>query len=101
MVCLLNFTMSFGLQSVNYWLNDLMWLMKEKKCPTRKDKVLSHIEKTGKDRTYLENWRPISLTNVHAKIASKVIATRIVKILPEIIHSNQTGCFWPIHRGGS
>lgn len=31
------------------------------------------------------------LTNVDAKIASKVIATRIVIVLPEIIHSNQTG----------
>ena len=37
------------------------------------------------------NWRPISLANVDAKIASKAIATRIVKVLPEIIHSNQTG----------
>ena len=46
---------------------------------------------TGKDRTHLENWRPISLSNVDTKIASKVIATRITKILPEIIHSNQTG----------
>ena len=53
--------------------------------------VITLIEKTGKDRTYLENWRPISLTSVDAKIASKVIATRIIKILPEIIHSNQTG----------
>ena len=31
------------------------------------------------------------MTNVDAKIASKVIATRIVKVLPQIIHSNQTG----------
>ena len=53
--------------------------------------VITLIEKTGKDRTYLENWRPISLTNVDAKIASKVIATRIVEVLPEIIHNNQTG----------
>ena len=53
--------------------------------------VITLYDKTGKDRTYLENWRPISLTNVDAKIASKVIATRIVKILPEIIHGNQTG----------
>ena len=53
--------------------------------------VITFIEKTGKDRTHLENWRPISLINVDTKIASKVIATRITKILPEIIHSNQTG----------
>ena len=65
--------------------------------------VITLIEKTGKDRTYFENWRPISLTNVDAKVASKVIATRIIKILPEIIHSNQIDriCFPPIHRGGS
>ena len=31
------------------------------------------------------------MTNFDAKIARKVIATRIVKVLPEIIHSNQTG----------
>ena len=53
--------------------------------------MITLIEKQDKDRTYLENWRPISLTNVDAKIASKVIATRIVKVLPEIIHSSQTG----------
>ena len=40
------------------------------------------IEKTGKD---------LLPTTVDTKIASKVIATRITKILPEIIHSNQTG----------
>ena len=31
------------------------------------------------------------LINVDAKIASKVIAARIIKVLPEIIHTNQTG----------
>ena len=31
------------------------------------------------------------MTNVDAKTASKIIATRIVKVLLEIIHSNQTG----------
>ena len=39
----------------------------------------------------MENWRPISLINVDAKIASKVIATRVIKVLPDIIHCNQTG----------
>ena len=37
------------------------------------------------------NWRPISLLNVDAKIMSKAIATRIINILPKIIHHNQTG----------
>ena len=49
------------------------------------------IEKKGKDRTLLENWRPISLVNVVAKIISKAIANRIKQVLPNIVHHNQTG----------
>ena len=45
----------------------------------------------GKDRTLIENWRPISLVDVDAKIISKVIASRSKNFLPYIIHSNQTG----------
>ena len=44
-----------------------------------------------KDRTLLENWRPISLVNVDTKIMSKVIAARVKKVLPSIIHYSQTG----------
>ena len=47
--------------------------------------------KKGKDRSYIENWRPISLVNVDTKVVSKVIATRIKNVLPNIIHHNQTG----------
>ena len=65
--------------------------LKKGMSPSQRQAVITLIEKQDKDRTYLENWRPISLTNVDAKIASKVIATRIVKVLSEIIHSNQTG----------
>ena len=53
--------------------------------------VITLIEKQGKDRTLIENWRPISLVNVDAKIISKVIASRIKNVLPYIIHNNQTG----------
>ena len=58
---------------------------------SQKQAIITIIEKKGKDRSYLENWRPISLINADAKIASKVIATRIIKVIQEIIHSNQTG----------
>ena len=49
------------------------------------------IEKKGKDRSFLENWRPISLVNFNAKIMSKVLATRVKNVLPDIIHHNQSG----------
>ena len=58
---------------------------------SQKQAVITLIEKKGKDRSFLENWRPISLLNVDAKIMSKVIATRIKSVLSSIIHHNQTG----------
>jgi len=58
---------------------------------SQKQAVITLIEKKGKDRTLLENWRPISLVNVDAKIISKAIANRIKKVLPNIVHHNQTG----------
>ena len=58
---------------------------------SQKQAVITLIEKKGKDRSFLENWRPISLVNVDAKIMSKVIATRLKNVLPQIIHHNQTG----------
>ena len=39
----------------------------------------------------LSNWQPITLLNVYYKIASRAIASRIEKVLPLIINSNQTG----------
>ena len=57
---------------------------------SQKQAVITLIEK-GKDRSFLENWRPISLVNVDAKIISKVLATRIKNVLPSIIHHNQSG----------
>ena len=44
---------------------------------SQKQAVTSLIEKKGKDRTLLENWRPISLFNEAAKLMSKAVANRI------------------------
>ena len=51
--------------------------------------IITLIEKKGKDKRMIKNWRPISLINVDAKIISKVLAKRLEKVLPSIIHSNQ------------
>ena len=37
----------------------------------------------------IKNWRPISLINVDAKIASKTLAKRLEKVLSKLIHSIQ------------
>ena len=58
---------------------------------SQKQAVINLIEKSGKDRTLLENWGPISLVNVDTKIMPKVIAATLKKVLPSIIHYNQTG----------
>ena len=58
---------------------------------SQKQEVITLREKKGKDQSLLENWRPISLVNVDAKIISKVLATRIKNVLPSIIHHNQCG----------
>ena len=53
--------------------------------------VISLIPKKDKDKSLLENLRPISLLNVDYKILTKIIAKRIEKVLPKIINPNQTG----------
>ena len=37
---------------------------------SQKQAVITLIEKKGKDRSYIENWRPISLVNVDTKVMS-------------------------------
>ena len=63
----------------------------EEMSNSQKQAISTLLDKKGRDRTYLENWRPISLINVDAKIATKAIANRMKKVLPGIIHHNQSG----------
>ena len=58
---------------------------------SQKQAVITFLEKKGKDRSSLENWRPISLLNVDTKIMTKVLAARIKEVRPSIMHHNQTG----------
>ena len=51
--------------------------------------MITLIEKKSKDKRFLKNWRPISLINVDAKIASKCLALRIRNVLSSLIHSDQ------------
>jgi len=40
---------------------------------------------------YLTNWRPVSLLNVDYKLATKTIALRLEKVLPNMRHHCQAG----------
>ena len=51
----------------------------------QKQAVITLIENKDQDRCDLENWGPISLLNVDAKKASKVIADRMKRLLSGII----------------
>lgn len=62
-----------------------------KVCNTEKHFSSHFIPKKNKDKTILENLRPISLLNVDYKILTKVLAKRLEKVLPKLINADQTG----------
>ena len=53
--------------------------------------LITLIPKKNKPQQFLKNWRPISLLNCDYKIAAKAVATRMKRVLPDIINSDQTG----------
>jgi len=52
--------------------------------------TIFHLYKK-KEKTKIENYRPITLTNTDYKILTKTIATKLGKLTHKIIHPNQAG----------
>ena len=53
--------------------------------------TITLIPKPNKDNTRRENYRPISLMNIYAKILNKILANRIQKHIKKLTHHDQVG----------
>lgn len=58
---------------------------------TMRQGSISLIPKPGKDHLQMSNYRPLSILNTDYKIFVKVLAMRIEKVIPLLIHVDQTG----------
>ena len=59
--------------------------------PTLYQACISVLLKKDKDPLNPGSYRPLSLLNVDVKILAKILATRLEKVLPTVVHSDQTG----------
>ena len=84
---------------ITFWMNQRIplllaveksYLVKQRSA-SLKQAVIKLIEKKGRGKRYIQNWRPISSLNVDVKLICKALAERLKNVLLEIISPNQNG----------
>ena len=55
--------------------------------------VISTIPKPGKDHMQMSNYRPLSLLNNDYKLFAEMLATRLERVVPSLVHFDQVGFF--------
>ena len=58
---------------------------------TQRRGIIKLIPKKDAEPYFIKNWRPITLLNCDYKIATKAIANRLKKVLPNLVDNDQTG----------
>ena len=53
--------------------------------------VITLLEKKGKDRLDIANWRPITLLGIDYKLLTKTLGERLKLVLPGLVHKDQNG----------
>ena len=67
-------------------------IVEERKLPNSfYEATITLIPKADKDTTRKENYRPISLMNINAKILNKVLANRVQQHIKRMIHHDGVG----------
>ncbi|KAL6456611.1 hypothetical protein MHYP_G00351550 [Metynnis hypsauchen] len=75
-------------------------LVREGKLPLScRRAVLTLLPKKG-DLTVLKNWRPVALLCTDCKLLSKALASRLGKVMEQVVHLDQTYCV-PVKRRSS
>ncbi len=59
--------------------------------PSQRSAIITLLEKKDKEKSRIENLRPISLSNCDIKLCTKALALRTNTVLPSILSVTQTG----------
>ena len=59
-------------------------------CISQRQAIIKLLEKPNEDKRYIAYWRPISQLNFDLKIFLKSLATRVKKVLANLIDARQT-----------